>query len=29
MFDVYQNYAELYDELVNHEDHECNLSAFL
>jgi len=29
MFNVYQNYAELYDELVNHEDHECNLAIFL
>lgn len=29
MFNVYQNYAELYDELVNHEDYKCNLTTFL
>ena len=29
MFDVYQNYSDLYDELVNHEDYENNLYKFL
>ena len=29
MFDVYQNFSDLYDELVNHEDYENNLYKFL
>ena len=29
MFKVYQNYSDLYDELVNHEDYNNNLSKFL
>ena len=29
MFDVYQNFSDLYDELVNHEDYESNLYKFL
>ena len=29
MFKVYQNYSNLYDELVNHEDYENNLYKFL
>jgi len=29
MFSVYQNHADLYDELVNHEDYESNLEKFL
>ena len=29
MFQVYQNYSDLYDELVNHEDYNKNLSKFL
>jgi hypothetical protein len=29
MFKVYQNYSNLYDELVNHEDYENNLCKFL
>ena len=29
MFQVYQNYSDLYDELVNHEDYNNNLSKFL
>ena len=29
MFDVYKNYSDLYDELVNHEDYNNNLYKFL
>ena len=29
MFEVYQQHADLYDELVNHEDYKYNLSVFL
>ena len=29
MFQIYQNYSDLYDELVNHEDYNNNLSKFL
>lgn len=29
MFDIYNNYADLYDELVNHEDYKNNLRTFL
>ena len=29
MFEVYQNYSDLYDELVNHEDYNNNLHKFL
>ena len=29
MFDVYKNYSDLYDELVNHEDYNNNLFKFL
>ena len=29
MFKVYQNYSDLYDELVNHEDYNNNLYKFL
>lgn len=29
MFEVYQSYSDLYDELVNHEDYNNNLYTFL
>ena len=29
MFEIYNNYADLYDELVNHEDYNNNLKIFL